>query len=132
MAYSPFRYNRIIISGGRFCFLKALFQKQKGMIKMIDEKRFGKTGTKETSQNIIMENRKKLSVSGVLDVESFDEDSVFLYTEAGMLNIKGEELHINKLSVESGDVTVEGQISALIYTEEDGKTRGSLLSKIFK
>ncbi|MBO4897275.1 MAG: sporulation protein YabP [Clostridia bacterium] len=99
---------------------------------MIDEKRFGKTGTKETSQNIIMENRKKLSVSGVLDVESFDEDSVFLYTEAGMLNIKGEELHINKLSVESGDVTVEGQISALIYTEEDGKTRGSLLSKIFK
>ena len=99
---------------------------------MIDEKRFSKAPLKETAQNVIMENRKKLSVSGVLDVESFDEDSVCLYTEAGMLNIKGEELHINKLSVESGDVTVEGSISALIYTEEEGKSRGSFLSKIFK
>ncbi len=99
---------------------------------MIDEKRFGKAPIKETSQNVIMENRKKLSVSGVLDVESFDEDSVFLYTEAGMLNIKGEELHINKLSVESGDVTVEGRISSLVYTEEEGKGRGGFLSKIFK
>ena len=104
----------------------------KGLKNMIDEKRFSKTPLKDAVQNVILENRKKLSVSGVLDVESFDEDSVLLYTEAGMLNIKGEELHINKLSVESGDVTVEGHISALVYTEEEGKSRGSFLAKLFK
>lgn len=99
----------------------------------MDEKRFLKTVTKELSQNIILENRKKMSISGVMDVESFDEDNILLYTEAGMLNIKGEKMRINKLSVESGDVTVEGEICSVSYTDEDPKAKGaSIFKKLFK
>lgn len=99
----------------------------------MDEKRFLKTVTKELNQNIIMENRKKMSISGVVDVESFDEDNISLYTEAGMLNIRGEKMRINKLSVESGDVTVEGEINSLAYTDEEHSTKGgSILKKLFK
>lgn len=99
----------------------------------MDEKRFLKTGAKEINQNVILENRKKMSISGVLDVESFDEDNVSLFTEAGMLNIKGASLRINKLSVESGDVTVEGEISSLTYTDDDPAAKGgSIFKKLFK
>ncbi len=99
----------------------------------MDEKRFLKTVTKELNQNIIMENRKKMSISGVVDVESFDEDNISLYTEAGMLNIRGEKMRINKLSVESGDVTVEGEINSLAYTDEEHSAKGgSIFKKLFK
>ena len=104
----------------------------KGFEKMIDEKRFSKTQVKEMSQNIILENRKKLTVSGVNDVESFDEDSIVLLTEDGSLQIKGSEMHINKLSVETGEVIIEGAVGAMIYTDEDGHTKGGLISKLFR
>lgn len=100
---------------------------------MIDEKRFTKTATKEIAQNVIMENRRKLSVSGVEDVDSFDEDSIVLFTQAGTLNIKGEDLHINKLSVETGEIAVEGEITSLTYTDDERGARGSgFFSKLFK
>jgi len=101
---------------------------------MIDEKRFNKTAGRETLHNLIMENRRKLSVSGVEDVESFDEESIILYTEAGLLTIKGNELHINKLSVESGEVAIEGEIDSVVYSDADS-SKGSgigLLGKLFK
>ncbi len=99
---------------------------------MIDEKRFTKSQGREISQNVILENRKKLSISGVSDVGSFDEDEVCLYTEAGMLNIKGANLKINKLSVETGEVVVEGEINSLHYTDEEAKSGTSILKKLFK
>jgi len=100
---------------------------------MIDEKRFSKQATKDLRQNIILENRKKLSVSGVVDVESFDEECVNLYTEAGLLHIKGEGLKISKLSVESGDVSIDGEITSLVYTDDDPKEKGlSVFKKLFK
>ena len=99
---------------------------------MIDEKRFSKLSSKEISQNIILENRKKITVSGVCDVGSFDDEAVSLYTEEGMLSVKGEELKINKLSLEEGEVIIEGRIDAMQYSDEESKKDTSFLKKLFK
>lgn len=101
---------------------------------MIDEKRFSRTSASELVHNVIIENRKKLSISGVEDVESFDEDSIVLYTGLGSMTIRGEDLHINKLSVESGEVVIEGEIDSLAYSDAgEGKNRGSgFFSRLFK
>ena len=64
--------------------------------------------------NAILENRQRLQLSGVTDVDSFDEDEIRLFTQLGELTIKGKDLHINEISVESGDVSVEGDIWALV------------------
>lgn len=84
-------------------------------------------------QNLILENRSKLSISGVLDVFSFDDQIVILETELGLLTIKGENLHINKLSIDTSEVIVEGEIISISYSDKDiDKRSGSLFSKIFK
>ena len=84
-------------------------------------------------QNIILENRGKLSISGVLDVLSFDDEVVVVETDLGLLNVKGDNLRINKLSIDTSEVIVEGDISALIYSDKDmDKKSGSFLGKIFK
>ena len=77
-------------------------------------------------QNLVLENRGKLSISGVLDVLSFE-------TELGLLTVKGENLRINKLSIDTSEVVVEGEISYLSYSENNqDKNSSSLFSKIFK
>lgn len=84
-------------------------------------------------QNLVLENRGKLSVSGVLDVLSFDDQVVMIETELGLLTCKGENLHINKLSIDTSEVIVEGEISYLAYSDNNNDRDGqSLLSKIFK
>ena len=79
---------------------------------------------------MILENRNFLSLSGLLDVGSFDEQSVVIYTDFGELNIKGSTLHINKLSLETGEVSIDGDIVSLIYTEN--RPAGGLLTKLFR
>lgn len=81
--------------------------------------------------NIVIENRKKMTVSAVSDVDSFDEGLITMYTDMGQLTIKGENLHINKLSVESGDVEIEGTIYALVYTNTT-VNKGGFISKLFR
>lgn len=81
--------------------------------------------------NIVIENRKKMTVSAVSDVDSFDEGLITMYTDMGQLTIKGENLHINKLSVESGDVEIEGTVYALVYTNTTAN-KGGLISKLFR
>lgn len=90
--------------------------------------------TQTAIQNLILENREKLSISGVLDVLSFDDQVVMVETELGLLTIKGENLKINKLSIDTSEVIVEGDISSLNYSEKDlNKDKGgSLISKIFR
>ena len=85
-------------------------------------------------QNLILENRGKLSVSGVVDVLSFDDQVVIIETDLGLLTVKGENLRINKLSIDTSEVIVEGDISSMSYSENknNDKTKGSLISKIFK
>lgn len=93
-----------------------------------------KTLNTSVIQNLILENRGKLSISGVLDVLSFDDQVVILETELGLLTVKGENLRINKLSIDTSEVIVEGDVSSLAYSENKSveKTKGSLLGKIFK
>ena len=100
---------------------------------MIQEER--KTTFKDSSstiQNLILENREKLTISGVIDVLSFDDQIVILETELGMLTIKGEDLRINKLSIDTQDVIIEGNIVAITYSDKEEKKNSSLLGKIFK
>lgn len=84
------------------------------------------------AHNIILEGRKMLSVSGVSDVDSFDEQTVMLYTEMGELIIRGSDLHMNKLNVESGDVNIEGNICSLSYQDEAPRGSGGLMGKLFR
>ncbi len=85
-------------------------------------------------QNLILENREKLSISGVSDVLSFDDQIVILETGLGLLTVKGDNLRINKLSLDSEEVIVEGEINSLSYSEKDIERKGtnSFLGKIFK
>ncbi len=86
-------------------------------------------------QNIILENREKLNVSGILDVLSFDDQIIIIETQLGLLTIKGENLKINKLSLDTSDFTVDGYISSLTYSNSDissSKKNKNILSKIFK
>lgn len=85
-------------------------------------------------QNLILENREKLTITGVVDVLSFDDQIVIVETDLGLLTIKGEDLRINKLSIDSSEVIIEGEIFNLGYSNEsiNKKGGGSLLGKIFK
>ena len=84
-------------------------------------------------QNLVLENRGKLSVSGVNDVLSFDDQVVMVDTELGLLTVKGENIRINKLSLDTAEVIIEGEISGLTYSQnKQDKSSGTLLSKIFK
>ena len=86
-----------------------------------------------TIQNIIIENREKITISGVLDVLSFDDQVVMVDTELGLLTVKGENIRINKLSLDTAEVIIEGEISSLSYSQnKQEKSSGTLLSKIFK
>ena len=93
---------------------------------MADEKKSTKM-----PHSIIMENRKLLTATGVSDVDSFDEQSVTAYTDLGELSIRGTGLHISKLNVETGDLTIEGEIISLTYSENRSSS-GGLLSKLFR
>lgn len=83
-------------------------------------------------QNVILENRKKLTLTGIRDVLSFDDEIVVVESELGLLHIKGSDLRVNKISVETGDVVVDGTIRAIEYSDKDIGPKQGLMSKIFK
>lgn len=87
--------------------------------------------TSAMPHNLVLEDRKMLTVSGVSDVDSFDEETVVVFTDLGELTIRGSNLHINRLSVEVGELTVEGNIAALIYADEVPKS-GGFFSRVFR
>ena len=81
--------------------------------------------------SIILENRHNMTVAGVSDIDSFDEQTVVLFTDMGELTIKGFNLHINKLNIETGELTLEGEISSLTYTDEQQRGSG-FFGRLFK
>lgn len=88
-----------------------------------------------TFQNIVLENREKLNVTGIIDVFSFDDQIIIIETELGLLTIKGENLKINKLSLDTSDFIVDGKIDSLTYSNSDSssiKKNKNILGKIFK
>lgn len=83
---------------------------------------------------IMLTNRRTCTINGVSDVLSFDVHEILLETDQGMLMIKGDELHVNRLTLDKGEVDVDGKIDSLTYSESagyGGKSE-SLLSKLFK
>ena len=83
--------------------------------------------------NVIMENRKKISVSGVEDIESFNEEQIILYTCGGVLIIQGSGMHISKLSIDNGETAITGEFSALTYHDNYGKKdKSGILAKLFR
>ena len=81
--------------------------------------------------NLILKGRKDLSISGVLDVDSFDELTIVAYTELGKLTINGQSLHINKIDLESGDLELEGNIASLEYLEDKAAEKG-FFARLFR
>lgn len=76
------------------------------------------------AHNIIIEQRKKLNLSGVTDVIGFEDETVVLKTVMGSLTVKGENLHIGSFSTTSGDIDIDGKIVALVYSDDDGGKGG--------
>lgn len=83
-------------------------------------------------QNIFLENRNKLNVSGVLDVLNFDEQIITVETELGVLVVKGSDLKLNKYNLDDTELSIEGEINSLAYEDKINKKNESLLAKIFK
>lgn len=84
--------------------------------------------------NIIMNDREIIKITGILDVISFDDLMVITDTEQGILIIKGDNLHVNQLNLDSGELGVDGIINSLTYEDREhyGKPGSSFFSKIFK
>ena len=88
-------------------------------------------GGRIRAHSIHMDERQLMRVSGVKDVDSFNEQEVQLLTEAGPLRIEGNGLHMTKLDLDAGQVILEGDIFALEYVE-DSQPQGSVLSRLFR
>lgn len=95
---------------------------------MIEDKKV----PKPKIQNLILENRERLSISGVIDVVSFNDESVVVDTELGMLVIRGADLHINKLNIDSSELGVEGEIISCEYSDRDSRSKGGFFARMFK
>ena len=77
-----------------------------------------------------LEGRERLTISGVEDVERFDDTGIVMTTTAGVLTVTGEGLHIGQLSLEGGELHVDGRVDSISY-EEDGGERGGSLRRLF-
>ena len=94
----------------------------------MEEKKINKI----TNQNVILENREKLSVTGVIDIHSFDDELVLAQTDLGIITIKGDDLKMNKLNLENNELIVEGQISAIAYSDVVSSKKSGFMNKLFK
>lgn len=81
-------------------------------------------------QNIILENRKSLRISGVKDIDSFSESKIVANTVLGELVVRGEELHITELATETGDLTMNGKINSLVYNNFN--SNANIFRKLFR
>lgn len=83
---------------------------------------------------VTLTNRRACTIHGVNDVLSFDIHEILLETEQGMLMIKGEDLHVNRLTLDKGEVDVDGKIDSFTYSDAVGSSHKneSLLTKLFR
>jgi sporulation protein YabP len=94
----------------------------------MEEKQYAK------AHKLILSNRRTGTITGVSDVISFDIAEILLETEQGMLMIKGSDLHMNRLTLEKGEVDIEGRIDSLAYSDVNSyqKQGESLIGRLFK
>ncbi len=82
--------------------------------------------------NLILEDRKVMSLTGVTDIDNFDDRTIKLYTQLGELVVQGHDLRVNELNVELGSFSVEGDIWSLVYGDKSTKKTPTIFSKLFK
>ena len=87
-----------------------------------------------TAHRVMIQGRHSGTISGVSDVLSFDIAEILLETEQGMLTIKGADLHVNRLTLEKGEVDIEGKIDSFVYSEQKGENGKdtSFLGRLFR
>lgn len=92
------------------------------------------TNVNKRAHKLILNNRRTCNLTGVNDVLSFDENEIILETDQGMLMIKGNELHVNRLTLDKGEVDIDGRVDSFTYSEQSsmGAKGESLLSRLFK
>lgn len=100
---------------------------------MVDQSLYRASSTQKVHE-IKLINRKKMEISGVINVESFDNEEFLLETECGFMAIRGEQLHMKNLNVENGLVSIEGLVIELVYVDHStgGDRAKGLFSKLFK
>ncbi len=83
---------------------------------------------------LLVLDRRTGSLTGVKDVVSFDENQVVLDTDLGLLTIKGKDLHVSRLTLEKGELDMEGTVDSLVYSSNDSyrKSGESLFNRLFK
>ena len=87
----------------------------------------------ECKGKITLENRKKMTLTGVEEVISFDDEKILLNTKLGALTIKGQNLKMNKLDVQNGDVMINGEIYYIVYSgKEIKKEKEGIFARLFK
>ncbi len=84
----------------------------------------------DLTQNVIIENRARMSLSGVTDVENFDENEISLYTSMGDMVIRGKNLHVESVSIESGEMSISGEIKSLVWGDKDRTKKPTLWQKM--
>ncbi|MBU3129185.1 sporulation protein YabP [Clostridium tagluense] len=83
--------------------------------------------------NLLLESRKKLTINGVIEVINFNENQILLNTDVGTMIVKGQQLKMNKLDVQNGDVVISGKVDAFIYTSGISKVKkDSIISRLFR
>lgn len=90
------------------------------------------SSAKGTAHNLVMEGRKKLSITAVRDITSFEESRVVLETEMGELTVTGQGLHLNNLSVETGEVSLEGMVDGFSYDDHPSMRGQSFWARLFR
>ncbi len=83
------------------------------------------------AHSITLESRRRLSITGVEEVESFDETAISLSTQEGYLMIRGCDLHIEKLNLDGGELLVEGTIDSMTYEDQTPRQSG-LFGRLFR
>lgn len=86
------------------------------------------------SHRLMIDNREKGVLTGILDVISFDESTIVLDTDMGLLTIKGKDLHVSRLTLEKGEIDMEGHMDSFVYSSNESyrKSGQSLLARLFK
>lgn len=86
---------------------------------------------KTMPHSLILKDRKELTLTGVTDVDSFDENSIVAYTDYGELTIGGNNLHINTLNTDTGELSIDGEIQSMLYLDNKPKADG-FFRKVFR
>ena len=84
------------------------------------------------NQNILVEDRNRVTITGVEQVDSFNDNTIILRTIKGGMVIKGEGLNVGKLNLDDGNIKIDGIINGISYIDKELSQKGNIIGKIFK